>query len=75
VIPPGADGWLAAQQPVGDHDRHRPLPALGQPFREPGQVAGGSIAATAAIKRATLVTADDRILGWEGSLFRLDARS
>lgn len=32
------------------------------------------IAATAWSKRATLVTADDRILGWNGPILRLDAR-
>ncbi len=32
------------------------------------------IAATAAMHRATLCTADERILGWSGDLLRHDAR-
>lgn len=33
------------------------------------------ITATATLRRATLVTADDRILEWSGPLLRLDART
>lgn len=33
------------------------------------------IAATAALRRATLVTADERVLAWNGPLSRLDARA
>ncbi len=41
----------------------------------PGDPAGRFIVATALAHHATLVTADERILGWAGKLDRFDART
>jgi len=51
-------------------DRHRGSMPLG--FH--ADPADRIITATAALNRATLMTADDRILRWSGKLTRIDAR-